>query len=239
MIIFPAVDIKDNKCVRLTQGKFDNVKVYSDNPVEMAKRWEQLGAEFLHVVDLDGARNVEFTNRKSIEKIAKNISIPLQVGGGVRNEERVKELIDSGVSRVIIGTMAVENQELLEILAAKYKRNLAVSIDAVKGKVAVRGWETVSNIDSLDLCNYLEKIGIKTLVYTDILRDGMLKGPNFEIYDTLSKKTNLDIIASGGVSTINDIKRLNQMDMYGAIIGKSLYDERLDFKEVRQCLLEE
>ncbi len=239
MIIFPAVDIKDNKCVRLTQGKFDNVKVYSNNPVEMAKRWEQLGAEFLHVVDLDGARNVEFTNRKSIEKIAKNISIPLQVGGGVRNEERVKELIDSGVSRVIIGTMAVENQELLEILAAKYKRNLAVSIDAVKGKVAVRGWETVSNIDSLDLCNYLEKIGIKTLVYTDILRDGMLKGPNFEIYDTLSKKTNLDIIASGGVSTINDIKRLNQMDMYGAIIGKSLYDERLDFKEVRQCLLEE
>lgn len=239
MIVFPAVDIKDNKCVRLTQGKFDNVKVYSNDPVEMAKQWEELGAEFLHVVDLDGARNVEFTNRKSIEKIAKNINIPLQVGGGVRNEERVKELIDSGVSRVIIGTMAVENQELLKKLAAKYKEKLVVSIDAVNGKVAVRGWETVSNIDSLDLCKYLEEIGIKTLVYTDILRDGMLKGPNFEIYDTLSKKTNLDIIASGGVSSINDIKRLSQMDMYGAIIGKALYDERLDFKEVLQCLLEE
>ena len=239
MIIFPAVDIKDNKCVRLTQGKFDNVKVYSDDPVEIAKQWEELGAEFLHVVDLDGARNVEFTNRKSIEKITKNIKIPLQVGGGVRNEERVKELIDTGVSRVIIGTMAVENQGLLEKITVKYQEKLAVSIDAVNGKVAVRGWETVSNIDSLNLCKYLEKIGIKTLVYTDILRDGMLKGPNFEIYNTLSKKTNLNIIASGGVSTINDIKRLKSMDMYGAIIGKALYDERLDFKEVLQCLLEE
>lgn len=236
MIILPAIDIKDNKCVRLTQGKFDNVKVYSDNLVEMAKKWENSGAEYLHVVDLDGARNVDFTNRKSIELIAKSINIPLQVGGGIRDEKRVEELINIGVSRVIIGTMAVENRELLEKIVKKHKDKIAVSIDAIKGKVAVRGWEKVSDIEAIDLCKFLEDIGIKTLVYTDILRDGMLKGPNFEIYEMLSKETNLDIIASGGVSTIEDVKKLSEMNLYGAIIGKALYDERLDFEEVIKCL---
>lgn len=239
MIIFPAIDIKDNKCVRLMQGKFDKVKIYSDDPVDMAKKWEFLGAEFLHVVDLDGARNNDFTNRKSIDNIVKNIKIPIQIGGGIRSKERVKELLDLGVARVIIGTMAVENQKLLEKIATKYAENLAVSIDAVNGKVATRGWETISDIESIDLCRFLEKINIKTLVYTDILRDGMLKGPNFDIYKMLSEKTTLDIIASGGVSTIEDITRLNSMDLYGAIIGKALYDERISFKEVIKCLQEE
>lgn len=239
MIIFPAIDIKDNKCVRLTQGKFNKVKIYSDNPVDMAKKWEFLGAEFLHIVDLDGARNNDFTNRKSIDNIVKNIKIPVQIGGGIRSEERVKELLDLGVTRVIIGTMAVENQNLLEKIATKYADNLAVSIDAVNGKVATRGWETISDIESIDLCRFLEKINIKTVVYTDILRDGMLKGPNFDIYKMLSEKTTLDIIASGGVSTIEDITKLNSMKLYGAIIGKALYDQRISFKEAIKCLQEE
>lgn len=236
MILFPAIDIKDNKCVRLVQGKFDNMNVYSDDPVEMAKRWEGMGAEYLHVVDLDGAKNEGFQNRKSIEKIAKGIKIPMQTGGGIRSEERIKNLIDIGVKRVIVGTMAIENQNLLKELTKIYKEKIAVSIDAYKGKVAVRGWQSVGDTDSVDICKFLEEIGIKTIVYTDISKDGMLSGPNFDIYEELSNKTNLDIIASGGVTTISDIEKLNKMNMYGAIIGKALYDNKLDFKEALRAI---
>lgn len=236
MILFPAIDIKDNKCVRLTQGRFDMVDVYSDDPVDMAKRWESMGAEYLHVVDLDGAKNEGFQNRKSIEKIIGSINIPMQTGGGIRCRERVKDLIELGVSRVIIGTMAVENQSLLKVLTEIYREKIAVSIDAFMGKVAVRGWQEVGSIDSVDICKVLEKIGVKTVVYTDISRDGMLSGPNFEIYKELSEKTNLDIIASGGVTTISDIQKLNDMNMYGAIIGKALYDNKMDFKEAKRAI---
>ncbi|WP_019228837.1 1-(5-phosphoribosyl)-5-[(5-phosphoribosylamino)methylideneamino]imidazole-4-carboxamide isomerase [Sedimentibacter sp. B4] len=236
MILFPAIDIKDNKCVRLTQGKFELMNVYSDDPVEMAKKWESLGAEYLHVVDLDGAKDEGFNNRKSIEKIAKSIKIPMQTGGGIRNGERIKNLIDIGVERAIVGTMAIENQELLTELASIYKEHLAVSIDAFKGKVATRGWQDVGNVDSIEICKFLESIGISTLVYTDISKDGMLSGPNFEIYEELSRKTKLNIIASGGVTSIDDIKRLNSMNTYGAIIGKALYDNKLDFKEALKAI---
>jgi phosphoribosylformimino-5-aminoimidazole carboxamide ribotide isomerase len=236
MILFPAIDIKDNKCVRLTQGKFELMNVYSDDPVDMAKKWESLGAEYLHVVDLDGAKDEGFHNRKSIEKIANSIKIPMQTGGGIRNGERIKNLIEMGVERAIVGTMAIENQELLTHLAAVYKEHLAVSIDAFKGKVATRGWQDVGNVDSIEICKFLESIGIKTLVYTDISKDGMLSGPNFEIYEELSRKTKLDIIASGGVTSIDDIKKLNSMNMYGAIIGKALYDNKLDFKEALKAI---
>lgn len=237
MILFPAIDIKDNKCVRLTQGKFDKVDVYSGDPVEMAKKWESMGAEYLHVVDLDGAKNEGFQNRNSIEKIAKAIKIPMQTGGGIRDEERIKNLLDIGVERVIVGTIAIENKMLLTELVKKYKEHIAVSIDALKGKVAVRGWQTVGNVDSIEICGFLEDIGIKTLIYTDISKDGMLSGPNFDIYKVLSEKTKLNIVASGGVTTRDDIKKLNEMDMYGAIIGKALYDKRLDFKEALKAVL--
>lgn len=236
MILFPAIDIKDNKCVRLTQGKFELMNVYSGDPVDMAKKWESLGAEYLHVVDLDGAKDEGFHNRKSIEKIANSIKIPMQTGGGIRNGERIKNLIEVGVERAIVGTMAIENQELLTHLASIYKEHLAVSIDAFKGKVATRGWQDVGNVDSIEICKFLESIGIRTLVYTDISKDGMLSGPNFEIYEELSRKTKLDIIASGGVTSIEDIKRLNSMNMYGAIIGKALYDNKLDFKEALNAI---
>lgn len=238
MILFPAIDIKDNKCVRLIQGKFDRVSVYSGDPVDMAKKWESMGAEYLHVVDLDGAKNEGFQNRKSIEKIAKSIKIPMQTGGGIRNEERIKNLIDIGVSRVIVGTMAIENQELLTELAKIYKEKLAVSIDALNGKVATRGWQEVGNVDSIEICNFLESIGIETLVYTDISKDGMLAGPNFKIYEELSKKTGLDIIASGGVTTIEDIQKLKEMNLYGAIIGKALYENKLDFTDALNAIKE-
>lgn len=236
MILFPAIDIKDNKCVRLTQGKFDQVNVYSNDPVDMAKKWESLGAEYLHVVDLDGAKDEGFQNRKSIEKIAKSIRIPMQTGGGIRNKERIQNLLDIGVSRVIVGTMAIENQSLLKELTNIYKEKIVVSIDAFKGKVATRGWQDVGETNSVDLCLFLQDIGIKTIVYTDISKDGMLAGPNFEIYEELSQKTNLNIIASGGVTTISDIEKLNKMNMYGAILGKALYDNKLDFKEALKII---
>ena len=234
MILFPAIDIKDNKCVRLTQGKFDKVVVYSDDPAEMAKKWETMGAEYLHVVDLDGAKNEGFQNRKSIEKIAKSVSIPMQTGGGIRSGERIKNLLDIGVDRVIAGTMAIENRDLLTELVKTYKDRIAVSIDALKGKVATRGWQTLENVDSIEICKVLESIGIKTIVYTDISRDGMLSGPNFDIYRELSEKTSINIIASGGVTTLEDIKELREMNLYGAIIGKALYDGRLDLKDAMQ-----
>lgn len=237
MIILPAIDIKDNKCVRLAQGDFDKVTVYSSDPAEMAIKWEEKGAEYLHLVDLDGARSEALTNRESIEKIVKNINIPVQIGGGIRDEEKVKTLLDLGVSRVILGTAAVENIELVERLVAKHGEDrIVVGIDAKDGKVATRGWEFVSEIDSLSLCKKLENIGIKTIVYTDISKDGMLQGPNFNIYEKLMKETKLDIVASGGVTSIEDVKRLKAMNSYGAIIGKAFYDNLLKFEEVMECL---
>ena len=233
MIIFPAIDIKDNKCVRLTQGNFDKVNIYSEDPYLMAKKWVECGAKFIHVVNLNGSRDEIGINDKRLEKIATSVDIPIQVGGGIRDEKIVKELLDLGINRVIVGTMAIENKNLLKELINKYgQENIVVSIDAINKNVATHGWEKLSDIDSVDLCKELEQIGVKTIVYTDISKDGMLKGPNFDIYKELSQKTSLDIIASGGVTSIDDIKKLRDMNMYGAIIGKALYDKKLDLKEV-------
>ncbi|MGL6107979.1 1-(5-phosphoribosyl)-5-[(5-phosphoribosylamino)methylideneamino]imidazole-4-carboxamide isomerase [Romboutsia sp.] len=239
MIIFPAIDINENKCVRLSQGDFNKVNVYSNSPLDMAKTWRNKGAEFLHIVDLDGAKSEDIINKESIETIVKNIDIPIQIGGGIRSKEKIKNLLDLGVNRVILGTMAIENKELLEELAKEYKNKVIVSIDAKNGKVALRGWKVVSEIDSIDLCKYLESIGIHTIVYTDISKDGMLEGPNFDIYKELMEKTSLNIIASGGVSSVEDLKKLQEMNMYGAIIGKALYDNRISLEEVLECLREE
>lgn len=237
MIILPAIDIKDNKCVRLSQGDFDKVKIYSSDPLKMALKWQEEGAEYLHLVNLDGARGEAFLNRKSIEKIVRSISIPVQIGGGIRSEEKVKSLLDLGVNRVILGTAAVENIALLERLLSVYGNDkIVVSIDAKDGKVATRGWEVISEINSLDLCKKLQGIGVKTIVYTDISKDGMLQGPNFDIYEELMEKTDLDIIASGGISFMEDVMKLKKMNLYGAIIGKAFYDGLLNFKEVIECL---
>lgn len=232
MIIFPAIDIKDNKCVRLLQGDFNKVNIYGDDPSEMAKKWEEKGAKFIHIVSLNGARGEGNINDYSIKKILQSINIPIQIGGGVRDEKRIEDLLAMGVNRVIIGSMAVKNKELLKNLVKKYKEKIVVSIDAKNGKVAIEGWEEVSSLDSINLCKELEEIGVKTIVYTDISKDGMMIGPNFHIYEKLSKETNLNIIASGGVTTLEDVKKLNLMNLYGAIIGKSLYENKIELKEV-------
>ena len=232
MIIFPAIDIKDNNCVRLLQGNFDEVSVYGNDPGLMAQRWEREGARFIHVVNLNGARGEGNTNDVSIKNILNSIHVPIQVGGGVRDRNRVKELLDLGVNRVIVGSMAIEDKKLLKDLVNEHKEKIVVSIDAKDGKVAVNGWEEISDVDSIDLCKELELIGVKTIVYTDISKDGMLIGPNFDIYEKLSKYTSLDIIASGGITSTDDIKKLKEMNIYGAIIGKALYENKVKLKEV-------
>lgn len=231
MIIFPAIDIKDNKCVRLIQGDFNKVSIYGDEPDKIAKKWEESGSKFIHIVSLNGARGEGNINDNSIKKILDTVNVPIQVGGGIRDEERAKILFDLGVNRIILGSIAVKNRQLLKNLLNKYKDKIVVSIDARDNLVAVEGWEEISKVNSIEFCKELEQMGVKTIVYTDISKDGMLDGPNFDIYKILRKETNLDIIASGGITTIDDVKKLIEMNIYGAIIGKSLYENKIDLKE--------
>lgn len=231
MIIFPAIDIKDNKCVRLIQGDFNKVSIYGDEPDKIAKKWEESGSKFIHIVSLNGARGEGNINDNSIKRILDTVNVPIQVGGGIRDEERAKILFDLGVNRIILGSIAVKNRQLLKNLLNKYKDKIVVSIDARDNLVAVEGWEEISKVNSIEFCKELEQMGVKTIVYTDISKDGMLDGPNFDIYKILSKETNLDIIASGGITTIDDVKKLIEMNIYGAIIGKSLYENKIDLKE--------
>ncbi len=239
MKIFPAIDIKDNKAVRLKQGKFDNVTIYSDRPYDMAKKWIEKGADFLHIIDLNGAESEEIINEKSIKDIINKTNVKIQIGGGIRSEEKIKSYLDLGVERIIIGTMAVKNPELLKKLAKKYSKNLAVSVDAVDGYAAVKGWKEQTKVHVIDICKNMEEIGIETLIYTDILKDGMLQGPNFKYYEMLKDKTNLNIIASGGISSVEDLKKLKELNIYGAIIGKALYNGNIDLEEAYKCLQKE
>lgn len=231
MIIFPAIDIKDNKCVRLIQGDFNKVSIYGDEPDKIAKKWEESGSKFIHIVSLNGARGEGNINDNSIKRILDTVNVPIQVGGGIRDEERAKILFDLGVNRIILGSIAVKNRQLLKNLLNKYKDKIVVSIDARDNLVALEGWEEISKVNSIEFCKELEQMGVRTIVYTDISKDGMLDGPNFDIYKILSKETNLDIIASGGITTIDDVKKLIEMNIYGAIIGKSLYENKIDLKE--------
>ncbi len=235
MIIFPAIDIKDGRCVRLTQGKFDQVSIYNDNPAEVARLWESMGSQYIHLVDLDGARDGSPASRAMVKSVIDAVDIPVQVGGGIRSLERADQLIELGARRIILGTAAVNDRELTQAVAERYPGRTAVSVDAVNGMAAVNGWAKVSDTDVLDICTFMQEIGINTLIYTDILMDGMLKGPNFGEYERLMRETSLDIIASGGVTTKEDITRLAQMGIYGAIVGKALYDERIDLKEAIRC----
>lgn len=235
MIIFPAIDIKDNKCVRLEQGNFNKLTSYSENPLEVAKQWEAKGAEYIHLVDLDGAKSQSDKNYKTIETIVNKINLPVQVGGGIRDYQRAESLLELGVDRIIIGTAAVKNPNLLDMLSDKYASRTAVSIDAVDGRVAVDGWQEISESNILSICSYMELKGIKHLICTDITKDGMLSGPNFELYKELKINTNLNIIASGGVASISDLKKLKKLDIYGAIIGKALYEGKVKLKEALKC----
>ncbi|OLS03187.1 1-(5-phosphoribosyl)-5-[(5-phosphoribosylamino)methylideneamino]imidazole-4-carboxamide isomerase [Tissierella creatinophila] len=235
MVIYPAIDMKDNSCVRLTQGVYEKMTVYEKDPVKVAKRWETMGAEILHLVDLDGAKNGIRVNEPVVKEILKNINIPVQLGGGIRDTQGVKTLLDLGVSQVIIGTVALKNPAWIKEMIQTYGKKIIVSIDAINGLIATDGWQEVSDVKALDYIKQLKSYGLNRIVYTDIEKDGMLIGPNFKIYEELAQNVDIEVIASGGVTTLEDIKKLKVMGLYGAIVGKALYDGKLDLEEVLKC----
>ncbi len=231
MRIYPAIDIIDGACVRLVQGDYSQKTKFADNPLEVAKKWQSLGGEFIHIVDLDGARSGTMPNFELISAIAKALEVPIEVGGGIRTMDAIEKYLSGGVERVILGTSALNTPELVESAVSRFGGRIAVGIDAKDGMVAVNGWEEVSNIDAITLAKKMTEIGAEHIIYTDIATDGMLKGPNVCAMKEMVLATTAGIIASGGVTTISDIEKLKAVGVEGAIIGKALYTDAIDLKD--------
>ena len=230
MELLPAIDIRGAKVVRLTKGDYDVMKVYRDDPTEVAKEFLDAGAHNLHVVDLDGARDGSLANFESIKALASTKGLFIEVGGGIRNMERIEGYLNLGVGRIILGTAAVKNFPFVVEAVKEFGDAIAVGVDAKDGMVAVSGWEEVTEINSLEFCKKLRDTGVKTVIYTDISKDGAMSGTNLEIYKELSKIKGLDIVASGGITFEDEIATLRDMGTYGAILGKALYEGKLDLK---------
>ena len=235
MLLIPAIDLKNGQCVRLRQGRMDDVTVFSKDPVSVAKRWVDEGAQRLHVVDLDGAVKGSPMNLKALEKIVAAVgSVPVQAGGGVREEETVQQYLDSGVSFIIIGTKAVNTPHFLRDLCLEFPRHIFVGLDAKDGRVAIDGWNKLSHHDVVEMAQHCERDGVEAIIYTDIGRDGMMQGFNAESTRALAKSVNTPVIASGGVSTLDDLKILRTLQddgVIGAVIGRALYEGGLQFKD--------
>ena len=233
MIIYPAIDIRGGRCVRLTEGRFDAETVFADDPAEMALKWAGMGAEFLHLVDLDGALAGEGKNVPVIERILQSVSIPVQLGGGIRNLETIEKLLSLGVTRLILGSAAVKNPQLVEEACKKYPGHIAVGIDAKNGDVAIEGWGKGSGVAATELAKKMAAYGVETIIYTDISRDGMLSGVNVEATAALARACGVPIIASGGVASLEDIRRVKAVEadgVQGCIIGKAIYTGAVDLK---------
>ena len=231
MNIFPAIDIIDSKAVRLFKGDYSQKTVYNDSPLSVAKEFCEKGASYIHLVDLDGAKSGETPNCGIIESIAKETPLKIEIGGGIRSEEVIKRYLDAGVMRVILGTVAIENPRFTEEMVAKYGEAIAVGIDISNGFVATKGWTNISSVSCDEMFEKMEATGVKTVICTDISKDGAMKGTNLELYRELKSKYSIDIVASGGVSSIEDVKALKCMDIYGAILGKALYEGAIDLTE--------
>lgn len=231
MIIYPATDIKDGKVVRLTQGDYNQVQVFSDEPYKVAKEFEEKGATWLHIVDLDGAKDGTLLNFEAIKKIVENTSLKIEVGGGIRNEERIKKYLEIGISKVILGTAAVNDFSFLEKMAKKYKEKIILGVDAKNGFVAVDGWTNTTTIDSYEFCIKAKEAGVQNIIYTDISKDGKMEGTNMPVYKKLSGINGVNIVASGGVKGMNEIVELKQMGVSGIIIGKAIYLGAIELEE--------
>lgn len=231
MKIYPAIDIKDGKCVRLFKGQFSDVTVYGDSPAEMAKKWEALGGEYIHVVDLDGALKGHGVNAEKIREICESVSVPVQTGGGIRTMEDIEAKLTCGIARVIIGTKAVSDSEFVKRAIDKYGDKIVIGIDAKDGMVAVEGWEKTSDFTAVEFAKKMVSLGVKTIVYTDIATDGTLLGPNTAAMAEMAKAVNADIIASGGVGSLEHIKSLVPTGVEGVIVGKALYTEKVNLTE--------
>jgi phosphoribosylformimino-5-aminoimidazole carboxamide ribotide isomerase len=230
MLIIPAIDLKDGRCVRLRQGDLQAETVYSEDPPAMALQWEKMGAKLLHLVDLNGAVEGQPKNGAGIEAIAKSVSIPVQVGGGIRDLDTVRRYLDGGVSRVVLGTAVLNDRSLLDKACSRYPKRILAGIDARNGKVAVRGWTSQSDTLAADLLKSLGDYALGAVIYTDISRDGMLGGPNIAALRDVVERSLVPVIASGGVTSLEDIRAIRSLGprVEGAIVGKALYDGKLD-----------
>lgn len=231
MQIFPATDILGGKVVRLTKGDYNQVKIYADSPAEMALEFMKDGATNLHMVDLDGAKDGAPVNFDAIKEAAQIKDLFIEVGGGIRDMKRIEDYLNLGVKRVILGTAAIRNYPFVEEAVKKFGKAVAVGVDAKDGFVAVSGWQETTSVKSVEFCKKLRDTGVSTVIYTDISKDGMLSGTNLEIYKELSEIKGLDIVASGGITFAHEIETLRDMNIYGAIVGKAVYEGRLSLKD--------
>ena len=231
MLIFPAIDLLEGQAVRLLKGDYTQKTVYSDDPVQVAKDFKAQGAVCIHIVDLEGAKDGTTPNLPIVCAIKEQTNLFCEIGGGIRSMDVIRRYMDAGIDRVILGTAAVADKELLQRAVAEYGEKIAVGVDIKDGKVAVKGWLVDSGLDAFDFCREMVAIGIKTLICTDISKDGAMQGTNRELYRELAKEFSVQITASGGVSTIDDVKALRAMDLYGAIIGKAYYIKAIDLAE--------
>lgn len=232
MNIFPAIDLYNGKAVRLYKGDYAQMTVYSDNPVEVASDFKSQGAGFIHIVDLEGAKNGSTPNFDVVCKIKNESGLFCEIGGGIRNMDVIDRYISAGIDRVILGTAALTDEQFVIDAVNKYKDKIAVGIDINNGFVAIKGWTEVSDVPAFEFCEKMQKIGVKTLICTDISKDGAMQGSNIDLYKSLSEKFDIQIVASGGVSGMDDVLKLKKLDVYGAIIGKAYYTGALNLKEV-------
>ena len=240
MLVIPAIDIKEGRGVRLTEGKFEDVEIFSDDPVAVAVKWADKGAKMLHVVDLDGAKYGKLINISLLEQIIKKVNIPVQVGGGIRSYEEAERLIGLGVSRVILGTILWKDKVLAKKLFEEFSEKIIAGIDARDGYVAIEGWQNVLSIDALNFAGEMERLGAKRIVYTDIKRDGTLKGPNIDSIEKMVKNVNIPLICSGGITSLDDIKKLMRLEasgLEGIIVGKALYKGRILLEEALKLVV--
>ncbi|MBA3061529.1 MAG: 1-(5-phosphoribosyl)-5-[(5-phosphoribosylamino)methylideneamino]imidazole-4-carboxamide isomerase [Atribacteria sp.] len=242
MLIIPAIDIKEGRCVRLREGRFEDVEIFSDDPILMAVKWVNKGAKMLHVVDLDGARYGRLTNIPILKQIIGEVDIPVQVGGGIRNYRDVKNLIDLGASRVILGTILWKDKALAKKLFEDFSEKIIAGIDARDGYVAIEGWQNITPVDALDFAGKMEKLGAQRIIYTDIKRDGTLKGPNISNIEKMVKNVNIPLICSGGIASLDDIKKLKRFEtkgLEGVILGKALYKGTILLEEALKLVVSE
>ena len=231
MEIFPAIDLKDGQAVRLFQGDYDQMTVYSNSPVEVARGFKAKGATNLHLVDLDGAKDGKLVNFETIKAIVKDVDVFVQVGGGIRDEERIRQYLDLGVGRVILGTIATQDFDFVVKMVEKYGEKIAVGVDVKDGFVAINGWKEITDIEGMEFCRKLKGIGLKTVIYTDISKDGGMQGTNIAAYEKLAEIQGLDIVASGGISFEHEIETLRDNKTYGAILGKAIYTGAIDLEK--------
>nr|WP_307989895.1 1-(5-phosphoribosyl)-5-[(5-phosphoribosylamino)methylideneamino]imidazole-4-carboxamide isomerase [uncultured Niameybacter sp.] len=232
MQLYPAIDLKDGKCVRLVQGDYDAVTVFSEEPAQIAYRWEGEGGTYLHLVDLDGAKEGRSINEAAIKSIVEAVNIPIQLGGGIRTLEQIEEKLNLGVSRVILGSAAVKNKDLVKEAINRFgSQRIVVGVDAKGGQVAIEGWLEITTLSAIDFCMELKELGVTTIIYTDIAKDGMMEGPNVEETKALVEATDMKIIASGGIAKLEDLSAVEAVGVEGAIIGKALYVGAIKLEE--------